>query len=210
MDRILDEQWADREVRRNLFRHFTELCLTRSGYAMLIRNGINIKGDNYMSDPILFKAEDGSVQQVVESETLTLEDLDTRISEAEQHVQFLKNLRVQVDVLQNGADATSAASDAGVETTTDQSAADGNGNPVPAVDTTTPAPEAPAAPADPAAPAAGGVDLQVTPGDQPVVPAAPADAATAANNNGQVNPADSSNPTPPVPPVVPQQPIVGA
>lgn len=141
-----------------------------------------------MPAPILFKADDGSVQEVLESKTLTLDDIDQRIAEAQAHVQHLQDLRVQVDALQNGTDTVTPPADA------------------PAAPEAPVVPDVPAAPADgtvadpatPAAdaPAAGGVDITVTPGD--AAPAAPADAPVA--------PAADV----PAAPVVPEQPIVGA
>lgn len=193
MDRILDEAWADAEVRRVLLGHLSELCATHRGYAIIVSHGINLKGDIKMPAPQLFKADDGSVQEVVESKTLTLDEIDQRIAGAQEHVAHLQSLRDNFVALQSGTDTsvTPAPVDPPLPAEQPVVAADGS------------APEQP-----------GGVELTVTPGDgsapanadQGQAPAAPAvdgpATDTAAVNNGQVNPADGTNP-------VPEQPIVG-
>lgn len=118
----------------------------------------------------LFKADDGAIHQVVESEALTLDEIDHRIAEVENTLVELKSARAEFLKL-DGQDE--AAAEATPET------------------------------AQPAV--AGGVELTVTPGAAPEAPAA-GEANTAELNNGQVDPAASSNPTP----GVPEQPIVGA
>lgn len=209
LPRILDEEWADREVRRVLQRNYSELCLTNRGYALLMRHSININGGHQMADiPTLYMDENGAVREVLESQVLTLEKIDERIAKAEGHLQQLRNLRVEVDVMLHGSDSVS----------TPEASQPAVGSEIGTTPETTPAQDAPAAPvpdAQPtpqpqpemAAPAAGGVELQVTPGDPAVAAAQPQpQPATAAANNGQADPAASSNPTP----AVPSQPVINA
>ncbi len=201
---LFSEFAADRVVRRSLWWNRSLLCLTANGYAIMSKYSINVIGEDRMSLPQLFKAADGSVQEVVESRTLTLDEIDQRLAEAQNHVLDLQALRDQVAAMSAPAapdNSQGAAADPGAGAATDNSAANGgvdNGQ---------------AANTDASAGADQGAAGAAAQGDQSgqAAPGAPG-AGQVSDPNAGLPPADPGVAQVPVPPApgVPDQPIVGA
>jgi hypothetical protein len=148
------------------------------------RHSINkLNGEINMPAPQIYLADDGSVQEVLDSKTLTVEELDERIANAQDHVSTLQSLRDRVVELTTGdAPVVPPAVPGTVELTVTPG--------TPPADV----PVDPAAPATAGLPAPANSDAGQAPVDTTQVPQADA----GAFNNGQVDPAAASNPTAPV------------